>query len=56
MLKAADTGSVEADSFREEVVAKLPDWNREVLPGAREINELEVDHYELGAFDQIMGL
>src|SRR5438477_561493 len=51
LLKAADRGAVEAEPVAERILLKAGDRQRHVLPGARHVRELEVDH----AHAQLLG-
>ena len=51
-LPAADGRPVEAEPFLEAVLLELIDRHREVLPGADEIHELQVDHLDVLALGE----
>jgi len=42
-LEAADARAIEANAFRENIGGQLADGGAEVLPGAGQIDELEID-------------
>src|SRR5438552_18180411 len=54
VLETADARAVEPNPFREEFVRELFDRNAEVLPRAWEVNELQIDHYQLVIADQVV--
>src|SRR5207245_10114714 len=43
VLEAADAGPVESDAVAEEAGRQLPDRDRKMLPGADQVDELQVD-------------
>ena len=58
LLKAADRGAVEAEPVAERILVQAGDRQRHVLPGARDVRELQIDHAHaqlLGHLEHVRG-